>query len=155
MRSVLTLQTMRNQLNDIDNPPLAEKLMVMHFDYIMLMCLNGATPGKRNIQDEIEHRFPAYEEQFGSIAGELRRMRFSTAGPSSSPPVDEIIPTATRDMINSMLVNAKNVSGNDKIAGSADAKKDIRHAVFLGEGLPHLAGKASCYMGHQAQARLS
>ena len=138
MRSVLTLQTMRNQLNDIDNPPLAEKLMVLHFDYMMLMCLNGATPGKKVIQDEIEHRFPAYEEQFESIAGELRRMRLSTAGPKSPPPVDETIPTATRDMINSMLVNSKHVSSNNMIAGCADAKEDIRNAVFLGE-VPHLA----------------
>ena len=113
--------------------------MVLHFDYIMLMCLNGATPGKQNIQDEIEHRFPTCGEQFESIAGELRRMRFSTAGPKSPPPVDETIPTATRDMINAMLVNAKNVSGNHKIAGCADAKEDIRHAVFFGEELPHLA----------------
>ena len=138
MRSVVTLQTMRNQLSALDNPPLAEKLMVLHFDYMMLMCLNAATPGKKNIQDEIEHRFPDYAEQFESMARELRRVRLSTAGPSSPSTVDETIPTATRDMINSMVVDPKNVSGNDKIAGWADAKKCIRNAVFLGEALPHL-----------------
>ena len=64
-----------------------------------------------------------------------------TDGPrSTSPPViDESIPAATRDMINSLLVDSRNVSGHDKIAGSTDAKEDIRNAVFLGEVLPHLA----------------
>ncbi len=53
--------------------------------------------------------------------------------------IDESIPTATRDMINSLLVDAKSVTGHNKIAGCADAKEDIRNAVFLGEVLPHLA----------------
>ena len=75
MRSVLTLQTMRDQFNEVENPQLAQKLMLLHFDYIMLMCLNGATPGKKDVQDEINHRFPDYEEQFESLAAELRRMR--------------------------------------------------------------------------------
>ena len=75
MRSVFTLQTMRDQFNDVDNPQLAQKLMVLHFDYIMLMCLNGATPGKKDVQEEINHRFPNYEEQFESLAGKLRRMQ--------------------------------------------------------------------------------
>ena len=139
MTSILTLQTMRNQLNDIDNPPLADKLMVLHFDYIMLMCLNGATPGKQKVQDEMAHRFTAYEEQFESIAGELRTTQLSTNGPRSPHPIGDSIPTATRDMINAMLVGAGGVWGNDKIAGSTDAKKDIRHAVLIDEGLPHLA----------------
>ena len=147
MRSVVTLQTMRNQLSTINNPPLAEKLMVLHFDYMILMCLNAATPGKKIIQDEIEHRFPAYAEQFESMAGRLRRMRLSITGPRSSSTVDETIPTATRDMINSMVVNAKNVSGNDKVAGYADAKGDIRNAVFLSEALPHLADIGYAWKG--------
>ena len=75
MRSVFTLQTMRDQFNNVDNPQLAQKLMVLHFDYIMLMCLNGATPGKKDVQEEINHRFPNYEEQFESLAEELRRMQ--------------------------------------------------------------------------------
>ncbi len=58
---------------------------------------------------------------------------------TSLPPIDESIPAATRDMINSLLVDAKSVSGHDKIAGCADAKEDIRNTVFLGEVLPHLA----------------
>ena len=78
MRSVLTLQTMRDQFNDIDNAQLAQKLMVMHFDYIMLMCLNGAVPGKKDVRDEIKYRFPDYEEQFESIAGVLRSTRCRT-----------------------------------------------------------------------------
>ena len=140
MKSVLTLQTMRDQFNDVDNPQLAQKLMVLHFDYIMLMCLNGATPGKKDVRDEIKYRFPDCEEQFESIAGVLRSTRLlKQDSPRSLPPIDESIPAATRDMINSLLVNARNVSGYDKIAGSADAKEDIRNAVFLGEVLPHLA----------------
>ena len=64
-----------------------------------------------------------------------------TDGPRSTslPPIDESIPAATRDMINPLLVDAKSVSGHDKIAGCADAKEDTRNAVFLGEVLPHLA----------------
>ena len=130
---------MRDQLNDVDNAQLAQKLIVMHFDYIMLMCLNGAIPGKKDVRDEIKYRFPDYEEQFESIAGVLRSVRLSKQdGPGSSPPIDESIPEVTRDMINSLLVDSRNVSGH-KMAGSAHAKKDIRNAVFLGEVLPHLA----------------
>lgn len=140
MKSVLTFQTMRDQFNDADNPQLAQKLMVLHFDYIMLMCLNGAIPGKKDNQDEIKYRFPDYEEQFESLAGELRRMQLSKQdGPRSLAPIDESIPTATRDMINSLLVDSRNVSGHDKIAGCTNAKENIRNAVFLGEVLPHLA----------------
>ena len=142
MRTVLTLQTMRDQFNDVDNLQVAQKLMVLHFDYIMLMCLNGAIPGKKDVRDEIQHRFPDYEEQFGSLAEELRRMRPGlNEGPISTslPAIDESIPAATRDMINSLLVDAGSVAGHDKVAGCADAKEDIRSAVFLGEVLPHLA----------------
>ena len=147
MRIVVTLQIIRNQLSAIDNPPLAEKLMVLYFDYMILMCLNAATSGKKIIQDELEHRFPAYAEQFESMAGRLRRMCLSITGPRSSSTVDETIPTATRDMINSMVVNAKNVSGNDKVAWYADAKGDIRNAVFLSEALPHLADIGYAWKG--------
>ena len=58
---------------------------------------------------------------------------------TSLPAIDDSIPAATRDMINSLLVDTESVSGHDKIAGCADAKEDIRNAVFLGEVLPHLA----------------
>ena len=58
---------------------------------------------------------------------------------TTAPVIDESIPATTRDMINSLLVDPENVSGHDKIAGSTDAKEDIRNAVFLGEVLPHLA----------------
>ena len=75
MRSVFTLQIMRDQSSYVDVPQLAQKLMVLHFDYIMLMCLNGATPGKKDVQDEINYRFPDYKELFESLAAELRRMR--------------------------------------------------------------------------------
>ena len=75
MRSVLTLQTMREQLNDGDNPQLAQKLMLVHFDYIMLMCLNGAIPGKQDVWDEIKFRFPDYKEEFESIVDGLRRLQ--------------------------------------------------------------------------------
>ncbi len=77
MRSVLTLQKMRDQVNDVDNPPLAQKLMVLHFDYMMLMCLDGANTERKDGFGEIKYRFPAYKEQFESLADELRRMRSS------------------------------------------------------------------------------
>ena len=136
---------MRDHVNDVDNPPLAQKRMVLHFDYMMLMCLDGAKAVRKDGIAEIKYRFPAYEEQFESLAEELRRMRSSKDDHRSTfkiqtpLAIDEPIPTATRDMLKSLLVDAKSVFGHDKIAGYADAKEDIRNAVFLGEVLPHLA----------------
>ena len=68
MRTVLTLQRLREDETIDESAPVSQRLAVLHFDYIMLMCLNAQQVGL----DEVEYRFPAYKDQFRSLAESLR-----------------------------------------------------------------------------------